>query len=74
MVGIENKSSIYLYSHRWNGPNQASQLKNKTNSSNQPKELEMETFLQKDRPMENGEAEEYTVIQLDDLAEKYSSD
>lgn len=34
----------------------------------------METFLQKDHPRENGEAEEYTVIQLDDLPDKYSSD
>ncbi|XP_044059299.1 cell wall integrity and stress response component 4-like [Siniperca chuatsi] len=58
---------------KWNGPKQASQLETKTNSSNQKRELEMETFLHKDNPRENGKAAEYTVIPLDELSEKYSS-
>ncbi|XP_070765820.1 uncharacterized protein [Enoplosus armatus] len=58
---------------KWNGPKQASQLETNTNSSNQQREVEMETFLHKDNPRENGKAEEYTVIPLDELPEKYSS-
>ncbi|KAM3625681.1 uncharacterized protein V6R79_016004 [Siganus canaliculatus] len=58
---------------KWNGPNQTSQQETKTNSSNQQRELEMETFLHKDKPRENGKAAEYTVIPLDELPEKYSS-
>lgn len=58
---------------KWNGPNQTSQQEPKTNSSNQQRELEMETFLHKDKPRENGKAAEYTVIPLDELPEKYSS-
>lgn len=51
---------------KWNGPRQVS-------SSNQQRELEMETFLHNDMPRENGKAAEYTVIPLDELPEKYSS-
>lgn len=58
---------------KWNGPSQASQQKTKTNTSNQQRGLEMETFLHKDSPKENGKAAEYTVIPLDELPEKYSS-
>lgn len=54
---------------KWNRPNQ---LKSKTNSSDQQREVEMDTFLQKDMPRENGKAAEYTVIPLDELPEKYS--
>ncbi|XP_071403173.1 uncharacterized protein [Centroberyx affinis] len=54
---------------RWNGPSQASQRKEET-KANQQRELEMETFLQKDKPRENGQAAEYTVIPLDELPEK----
>ncbi|KAM9366376.1 uncharacterized protein cd44a [Symphorus nematophorus] len=56
---------------KWNGPREASQAK--ANPSNQQRELEMETFLHKDNPRENGKAAEYTVIPLDELPEKYSS-
>ncbi|XP_074522236.1 uncharacterized protein cd44a [Halichoeres trimaculatus] len=57
---------------KWNRPNQAPPLENNTNtnSTNQQKEQEMETFL----PKENGKSSEYTVIPLDELPEKYSSD
>ncbi|XP_033482557.1 uncharacterized protein cd44a isoform X1 [Epinephelus lanceolatus] len=58
---------------KWNGPSKASQLVSKTNSSNQQRGLEMETFLHKDQPRENGKASEYTVIPLDELPEKCSS-
>eukprot|EP00064_Thunnus_orientalis_P012787 superscaffoldBa00002005_g12822 len=54
---------------KWNGPNQ---LKTKTNSSDQQREVEMDTFLHKDTPRENGKATEYTVIPLEELPEKYS--
>ncbi|XP_029282643.1 uncharacterized protein LOC115005009 [Cottoperca gobio] len=58
---------------KWNGPSQSSQLETKTNFLNQQREVEMETFLHKDKPRENGKAEEYTVIPLDELPEKHSS-
>ncbi|XP_037603904.1 A-agglutinin anchorage subunit-like [Sebastes umbrosus] len=58
---------------KWNGPSKASQQETKTNDSNQQRGLEMETFLHKDNPKENGKASEYTVIPLDELPEKYSS-
>ncbi|XP_042346675.1 uncharacterized protein LOC121946241 [Plectropomus leopardus] len=58
---------------KWNGPSNASQLETKTNSSNQQRELEMETFLHTEKPKENGKAAEYTVIPLDELPENYSS-
>ncbi|XP_071345475.1 uncharacterized protein [Trachinotus anak] len=58
---------------KWNGPNQVSQPEKKTGSSNQQRELEMETFLHKEEPRENGKAAEYTVIPLDELPENYSS-
>ncbi|XP_068431618.1 uncharacterized protein DDB_G0284671-like [Clinocottus analis] len=57
---------------KWNGPSRASMLA-KTNSSNQQREVEMETFLEKDKPKENGHGSEYTVIPLEELPEKYSS-
>lgn len=41
---------------------------------NQQRAVEMETFLQKEQPRENGRVTEYTVIPLDELPEKYSSD
>ncbi|MEQ2250994.1 hypothetical protein ILYODFUR_006528 [Ilyodon furcidens] len=56
---------------KWNGPNQTSE--NKTNASNQKREQEMQTFLHKEEPKENGKDAEYTVIPLDDLADRYSS-
>ncbi|XP_022059702.2 uncharacterized protein LOC110957808 [Acanthochromis polyacanthus] len=57
---------------KWNGPSQASTTKTETNPSNQQKGLEMETFLPREEPMENGKAAEYTVIPLDELSESYS--
>ncbi|KAM8762068.1 uncharacterized protein cd44a [Acanthopagrus schlegelii] len=58
---------------KWNGPSQAYQVETQTNSSNQQRGLEMETFLQKEKPRENGKAAEYTVIPLDELPDDYSS-
>ncbi|CAJ1049225.1 A-agglutinin anchorage subunit-like [Xyrichtys novacula] len=58
---------------KWNRPKTA-HLEDKTNSANQQKEQEMETFLRNDQPKENGKASEYTVIPLDELPDKYSSD
>ncbi|XP_051234890.1 dentin sialophosphoprotein isoform X2 [Dicentrarchus labrax] len=58
---------------KWNAPSQAPQLETKTNSANQQRELEMETFLHKEKPRENGKAAEYTVIPVDELSEKYPS-
>ncbi|XP_070818360.1 uncharacterized protein cd44a [Chaetodon trifascialis] len=58
---------------KWNGPKQAAQLETTTGSSNQQREQEMETFLLKEKPMENGKAAEYTVIPLDELPEKCST-
>ncbi|XP_031704621.1 papilin-like [Anarrhichthys ocellatus] len=58
---------------KWNGPSQASQGEDKSNSSNQQRELEMETFLHKDNPKENGHTGEYTVVPLEELSEKHSS-
>ncbi|XP_041647712.1 uncharacterized serine-rich protein C215.13 [Cheilinus undulatus] len=55
---------------KWNGPRKASQVENQVNSANQQREQESETFL----PKENGKAAEYTVIPLDELPEKYSTD
>ncbi|KAM4744479.1 uncharacterized protein FYW61_000545 [Anableps anableps] len=57
---------------KWNGPQQTAE--NKTNASNQKREVEMQTFLHKEEPKENGKEGEYTVIPLDDLADHYSSD
>ncbi|KAK5874345.1 hypothetical protein PBY51_019300 [Eleginops maclovinus] len=57
--------------HKWNGPSQASQVETKTNYSNQQREIEMETFIHKDNPRENGTAE-YTVIPLDELPDHSS--
>ncbi|XP_028257956.1 putative protein TPRXL [Parambassis ranga] len=60
--------------NKWNRPNQASvRQEPQTDSSNQQRELEMETFLHKQEPRENGKAAEYTVIPLDELPEDYSS-
>ncbi|XP_054892703.1 mucin-2-like [Poeciliopsis prolifica] len=55
---------------KWNGPQQTSE--NKTNASNQKRELEMQTFLHKEEPKENGMETEYTVIPLDDLTDHHS--
>ncbi|KAM7424575.1 hypothetical protein PAMA_000767 [Pampus argenteus] len=54
---------------RWNRPNH---LDIKTNPSDQQMEVEMETLVHKDKPMENGKAAEYTVIPLEELPEKNS--
>ncbi|XP_005455792.1 mucin-5AC isoform X2 [Oreochromis niloticus] len=50
--------------HKWNGPNQAN-LTVATN--NQQREREMETFLPNEKPKENGNSGEYTVIPLEDI-------
>ncbi|XP_019954942.2 uncharacterized protein [Paralichthys olivaceus] len=55
---------------KWNGPHQA---QTKADSSNQQREQEMETFLHKETPRENGKSAEYTVIPLDELPESNSS-
>ncbi|XP_072770889.1 uncharacterized protein [Nerophis lumbriciformis] len=55
---------------KWNGPNQAKCSKTKAGSTQ--KDAEAEMFLEKEKPRENGKAEEYTVIPLDELPEKYS--
>ncbi|XP_032372130.1 uncharacterized protein LOC116689658 [Etheostoma spectabile] len=57
---------------KWRGPRQVSQIETKTNS-NQQRELEMETFLHKDKLMVNQKVGDYTVIPLDEIPEKYSS-
>ncbi|KAG7242656.1 hypothetical protein INR49_020029 [Caranx melampygus] len=46
---------------KWNGPNQVSHRETKAVSSNQQRELEMDTFLHKEVPRENGKAAEYTL-------------
>lgn len=58
---------------KWNGPSQASQATD-LNTKNQPREQEMETFLHKQTPRENGQSSEYTVIPLEELPEKESLD
>ncbi|XP_054475992.1 mucin-21 [Anoplopoma fimbria] len=58
---------------KWNGPSQVSKLVAQTNNVNQQKEVEMETFLPKDNPKENGHTAEYTVIPLEELPENHSS-
>ncbi|KAI9519411.1 hypothetical protein NQZ68_028768 [Dissostichus eleginoides] len=55
---------------KWNAPSQASETK--SSSSNQQREIEMETFMHKDNPRENGTAGEYTVIPLEELPEPSS--
>ncbi|KAM9860687.1 uncharacterized protein ACBR49_020513 [Aulostomus maculatus] len=55
---------------KWNRPNQASKKEGKP--SHQQREVEMETFIHRDAPRENGKASEYTVIPLDELPETYS--
>ncbi|XP_053280767.1 putative protein TPRXL [Pleuronectes platessa] len=57
---------------KWNGPRKVSEAETKTESSDQQRGQEMETFLPKDKPMENGKSE-YTVIPLEELPESYSS-
>lgn len=71
-MSIEINSHLILL-RRWNSPKKASQPEAKANSSSQQRELEMETFLHKDHPTENGQADEYTVIPLEELPENYSS-
>lgn len=68
-----NQFHTASFSCRWNKPKHQSKLETKTNGTSQQRELEMETFLHKDHPMENGKAAEYTVIPLDELSEKYPS-
>ncbi|KAK2853699.1 hypothetical protein Q5P01_006360 [Channa striata] len=58
---------------KWIGPSQVHQLETQTNSSNQQRELEMKTFLNKDKPKENGKAGEYTIIPLDELPQSSTS-
>ncbi|XP_017269676.1 uncharacterized protein LOC108234755 [Kryptolebias marmoratus] len=57
---------------KWNHPNQVPITK--ANSSNQQREQEMQTFMHKDEPKENGNNGEYTVIPLEDIPENCSSD
>ncbi|XP_021167289.2 uncharacterized protein LOC110367082 [Fundulus heteroclitus] len=57
---------------KWNAPKEMSE--NKTNVSNQKREQEMQTFLHKEEPKQNGKEAEYTVIPLNDLPDCYSSD
>ncbi|KAM9766108.1 uncharacterized protein ACNS7B_003697 [Menidia menidia] len=52
---------------KWNGPKVESGDETKTNSANQRKELEMQTFLHKEEPAENGRQAEYTVLSVEDL-------
>lgn len=56
--------------HKWNRANQDTVAT--SNSSNQQREQEMETFLPSDKPKENGNSV-YTVIPLNDLQENGSS-
>ncbi|KAJ0056481.1 hypothetical protein NL108_008331 [Boleophthalmus pectinirostris] len=58
---------------RWNGPNQFNSTGVTLTPANQQSELEMEEFLHKKHPRENGKADEYTVIPLDELPDSYSS-
>lgn len=75
-MSIEIKSLHYPTLHRWNAPSKAfrTDSESKIKSINQHRDVEMETFLHKDQPRENGRVTEYTVIPLDELPEKYSSD
>jgi len=59
---------------RWNGPKKEPRDETKTNSSNQMRELEMQTFLHKEQPRENGKEAEYTVLSVEDLPGAFSSD
>lgn len=59
----------FIFVYRWNRPKQQ---ETKIDTSDQQREVEMETFLHKDVPKENGKAAEYTVIPLEELSEKYS--
>lgn len=62
--------------HRWNAPNKAvsPNSESEMKSISQQKDVEMETLMHKEQPRENGRVTEYTVIPLDELPEKYSSD
>ncbi|XP_024151286.1 uncharacterized protein LOC112160745 [Oryzias melastigma] len=57
---------------KWNKKSSSSSDKN-TNLQNQKMEKEMQTFLTKSEPKENGQNGEYTVIPLADIPEKYLS-
>lgn len=73
VVSIEiNSHAIVL--HRWNAPNKALSPDSESKTKFQQREVEMETFLQKEPPRENGRVTEYAVIPLDELPEKYPSD
>ncbi|XP_068174495.1 uncharacterized protein [Antennarius striatus] len=56
--------------HKWNRANPSAQLQT---TADQQRALEMETFLIREPPMENGKGGEYTVIPLEELPEKYAS-
>ncbi|KAM4593584.1 uncharacterized protein cd44a [Odontesthes bonariensis] len=59
---------------KWNGTNKAPRDETKTNSSNQMRELEMQSILHKEQPRENGKDAEYTVLSVEDLPGTFSSD
>ncbi|XP_077568875.1 uncharacterized protein LOC144194014 [Stigmatopora nigra] len=56
---------------KWNGPRQAVSLQAKVEYTQEQK-TENEVFLEKDKPIENGNMSEYTIIPLDELPEKYA--
>ncbi|RVE74178.1 hypothetical protein OJAV_G00019590 [Oryzias javanicus] len=58
---------------KWNKKSSSSSDKNE-NLLNQKTEQEMQTFLTKNEPKENGQNGEYTVIPLGDIPETYWSD
>lgn len=58
---------------RWNRHSQFNQTGAGLQPADQQRALEMQTFLHEQQPKENGKAEEYTVIPLDELPETYSS-
>lgn len=57
---------------RWNKDSSSGSVE-KSNLLNQEREQEMQTFLHKNKPKENGQIGEYTVIPLNDIPEKYFS-
>ncbi|XP_041836086.1 papilin-like [Melanotaenia boesemani] len=59
---------------KWYGPKRVFNDETTSNASNQTRELEKQTFLQKEEPKVNGKEAEYTVIPLDDLPGNFPSD
>ncbi|XP_020567557.2 mucin-4 isoform X2 [Oryzias latipes] len=57
---------------KWNKDSSSGSVE-KSNLLNQEREQEMQTFLHKNKPKENGQIGEYTVIPLNDIPEKYFS-